>query len=342
MALHDFTDRLAVRSIIAPVDKSLLKMELTEARFLRNTNKGHNEIYIVDAFNAPNVMWEIGRLREIAFRSSGGGTGKEADIDEFDTMDDPCQQLIVWNPDAEEIIGGYRFLLGENMRLRPDGTPDIAMSHMFGYSEDFVKNILPYTLELGRSFVSVDYQSTKAGVKALYALDNLWDGLGALTVVYPKLKYFFGKMTMYPGYPRECRNMILYFLDKYFHDNERIVYPLKPLDARIDEARMRSLFVGQSFKEDYRILNMRIRQHGINIPPLVNSYMNLSPKMKVLGTAINDEFGDVEETGIFFAISDIYEDKKMRHIRTFYHRFIEYRQDLIQRMKEYARNRKQN
>ena len=333
---------MKVQNIIAPVHKSLLKMELTEARFLRNTNKGHNEIYIVDAYNSPNLMWEIGRLREIAFRSSGGGTGKSADIDEYDLMDEPCQQMIVWNPDAEEIVGGYRFLLGDNVKFDSDGMPHIAMSHMFGYSEQFLKEYLPYTIELGRSFVSVEYQSTKAGVKALYALDNLWDGLGALTVVYPQVKYFFGKMTMYPDYPREGRNMILYFLDKHFHDDERLVYPLQPLDARIDVREMEQIFVGQTFKEDYRILNTQVRRRGINIPPLVNSYMNLSPKMKVLGTAINDEFGDVEETGIFFAISDIYEDKKMRHIRTFYRRFIEYRQDLIHRMREYACNRKQN
>lgn len=330
---------MKVESIIAPVHKSLLKMELTEARFLRNTNKGHNEIYIVDAFNSPNIMWEIGRLREIAFRAGGGGTGKSADIDEFDTMDEPCQQLIVWNPEAEEIMGGYRFLLGENMKFDSAGRPVIAMSHMFNYSDKFLKEKLPYTIELGRSFVSVDYQATKAGVKALYALDNLWDGLGALTVVYPQIKYLFGKMTMYPSYPQSCRNMILYFLDKYFHDNEQLVTPIKPLDAHIDVNRMKRTFTGLTFKDDYRILNSAVRRHGINIPPLVNSYMNLSPTMKVFGTAINDEFGDVEETGIFLAISEIYEDKKMRHIRTFYKRFIEYRQQLIKRIRDNRTNR---
>lgn len=330
---------MKVESIIAPVHKSLLKMELTEARFLRTTNKGHNEIYIVDSQNSPNVMWEIGRLREIAFRASGGGTGKSADIDEFDLMDEPCQQLIVWNPDAEEIIGGYRFLLGENIKMDENGVPHIAMSHMFKYSPKFIKEILPYTIELGRSFVSVEYQSTKAGAKALYALDNLWDGLGALVVVYPQIKYLFGKMTMYPSYPMECRNMILYFLDKYFHDDEKLVEPIQPLDANINVARMQRLFVGGSFKEDYKILNTQVRAAGFNIPPLVNSYMNLSPKMRMLGTAINDEFGDVEETGIFFAIAEIYEEKKIRHIRTFYERFIDYRKDLIHRVREYARNR---
>ena len=317
-------------------------MELTEERFLRSTNKGRNEIYIVDSVNSPNIMWEIGRLREIAFRASGGGTGKSADIDEFDTMDEPCQQLIVWNPEAEEIIGGYRFLLGENMSFDSAGIPNIAMSHMFKYSDKFLKEYLPYTIELGRSFVSVDYQSTKAGAKALYALDNLWDGLGALTVVYPQIKYLFGKMTMYPSYPVECRDMILYFLDKYFHDNENLVQPIQPLETNINVRKMQRLFVGDSFKEDYRILNTSVRTRGMNIPPLVNSYMNLSPKMKLFGTAINDEFGDVEETGIFFSISDIYEEKKMRHIRTFYQRFIEYRQDVIHRIKEYARSKTNN
>lgn len=317
-------------------------MELTEERFLRPTNKGRNEIYIVDSVNSPNIMWEIGRLREIAFRASGGGTGKSADIDEFDTMDEPCQQLIVWNPEAEEIIGGYRFLLGENMSFDSAGIPNIAMSHMFKYSDKFLKEYLPYTIELGRSFVSVDYQSTKAGAKALYALDNLWDGLGALTVVYPQIKYLFGKMTMYPSYPVECRDMILYFLDKYFHDNENLVQPMQPLETNINVRKMQRLFVGDSFKEDYRILNTNVRARGMNIPPLVNSYMNLSPKMKLFGTAINDEFGDVEETGIFFSISDIYEEKKMRHIRTFYQRFIEYRQDVIHRIKEYARSKTNN
>lgn len=317
-------------------------MELTEERLLRTTNKGHNEIYIVDANNSPNVMWEIGRLREIAFRASGGGTGKSADIDEYDTMEEPCQQLIVWNPDAEEIVGGYRFLLGENMKYGKDGRPKIAMSHMFDYSRKFLEEYLPNTLELGRSFVTVDYQSTKAGVKSLYALDNIWDGLGALTVVYPQIKYLFGKMTMYPSYPIECRNMILYFLNKYFHDDEKLVTPLKPLDTNIDIHKMERIFIGSSFKEDYRILNSEIRSLGFNIPPLVNSYMNLSPKMLFLGTAINDEFGDVEETGIFFSISDIYEDKKMRHISSFYQRFISYRQEMIHRIKEYALSKKQN
>lgn len=302
--------------IIDAIPQALIEAELTEERFLRNTNKGGNKIYVVDAYNSPNVMREIGRLREIAFRAAGGGTGKDCDIDEFDTMMPPCQQLVVWDPDAHLILGGYRFIIGKNIKMK-DGKPNIATSHMFNFSQEFVDNYLPYTLELGRSFVRTEYQSSKEGAKALFALDNLWDGLGALTVVYPEIKYFFGKVTMYPSYSVCCRNMILYFLNKHFPDNDSLVTPIKPLDTNIDEKAMERIFVGENFKEDYKILNKAIRDCGYNIPPLVNAYMSLSPTMRMFGTAINDEFGDVEESGIFLTIDEIFEEKKQRHIDTY-------------------------
>lgn len=304
--------------IIDPVDPILLERELTADKFLRPTNKGGNRIYVVDAFNSPNVMREIGRLREIAFRSAGGGTGKDCDIDSYDTMSPPCRQLLVWDPIGKLILGGYRFIIGPDICFNPDGTPRIATAHMFRFSDKFIREYLPVTIELGRSFVRLEYQSSRAGAKAIYALDNLWDGLGALTVVYPEVKYLFGKMTMYPNYPAECRNMILYFLNKHFPDRENLVTPISPLDTDIDTESMADLFIGATFKEDYRILNAAVRTHGLNIPPLVNAYMSLSPTMKIFGTAVNDEFGDVEETGLFIAISEILEEKKQRHIESYH------------------------
>jgi len=303
--------------IIDPVDVKLLEAELTADRFMRKTNKGNNDIYIVDAHCAPNVMREIGRLREIAFRTAGGGTGKACDVDEFDLMDPPCRQLLVWDPEEKLITGGYRFILGRDIHINSDGSPRIATSHMFSFSERFMSDYLPYTIELGRSFVRLEYQSSKAGAKALFALDNLWDGLGALTVLHPEIRHLFGKFTMYPSYDRECRDMLLYFLRKHFPDPDRLVRPFKPIAADFPPEKYASMFPGNDFKEDYRILNAAIRDHGINIPPLVNAYMSLSPTMKIFGTAINDEFGDVEETGIFLTIEDIFEEKKQRHIETF-------------------------
>ena len=303
--------------IIQPVDRRLLKSELTPERQLRMTNKSHNEIYIVTAQNSPHVMKEIGRLREIAFRNAGGGTGKAVDIDEFDTMDGGYKQLIVWNPDAEDIIGGYRFLYGTDWKMNANGQPLLATSHMFRFSEKFLNEYMPYTVELGRSFVAVEYQSIRKGAKSIFALDNLWDGLGALTVINPNLKYFFGKMTMYPSYIRRGRDMILYFLKKHFDDKENLITPMKPLIIETDPRELEALFCQDDFKEDYKILNREIRALGYNIPPLVNAYMGLSPTMKLFGTAINNGFGDVEETGILIAVDEILEEKRVRHIDSF-------------------------
>lgn len=308
------------QQIIDPIPTEAIIAELTPDRFLRETNKGHNQIYIVDGRTAPNIMREIGRLREIAFRAAGGGTGKDCDIDRYDLMEPPCRQLFVWDPDAKLILGGYRFITGKDIAMMPDGTPRIATAHMFRFSDSFINEYLSLTIELGRSFVRLEYQSSKAGAKALYALDNLWDGLGALTVVHPEIKYLFGKVTMYPGYNKQCRNMILYFMNKHFSDPDRLVRPIHPLDTETDLQSMRDIFTGADYLDDYKILNKAIRANGINIPPLVNAYMSLSPTMRVFGTAINDEFGDVEETGIFLAISEILEEKKQRHIGTFHPR----------------------
>lgn len=303
--------------IIPPVSKELLKSELTSDKQLRMTNKSNNQIFIITAHNAPNVMLEIGRLREIAFREAGGGTGKEADIDEFDTCENCYKQLIVWNPEEEEIIGGYRYLLGTDWQYDAAGQPILATSHMFRFSEKFIRDYAPWTVELGRSFVSLPYQSSKKGAKSLFALDNLWDGLGALPVIRPNIRYYFGKMTMYPSYIRKGRDMILYFLKKYFDDKENLIIPMKPLKIETDIQELETLFCGNSFKEDYLILNGEIRKMGYNIPPLVNAYMGLSPTMKLFGTAINDGFGDVEETGILIALDEIFESKRKRHIDSF-------------------------
>jgi hypothetical protein len=303
--------------IISPISKELLKSELTAERQLRMTNKSNNEIYVVTAHQAPNVMKEIGRLREIAFREAGGGTGKDMDIDEFDTCENCYKQLIVWNPEEEEIIGGYRYLMGTDWEMDANGQPLLATSHMFHFSEKFLKEYMPYTVELGRSFVSLEYQNVQKNTKSIFALDNLWDGLGALTVLFPNVKYFFGKMTMYPSYVRKGRDMILYFLKKHFDDKENLIVPMKPLKIEADPEELKQLFCGKTFKEDYRILNTEIRKMGYNIPPLVNAYMGLSPTMKLFGTAINYGFGDVEETGILIAVDEILEQKRVRHIDSF-------------------------
>lgn len=303
--------------IIAPVSLELIKAELTPNKKLRDTNKSHNEIYVINHHDSPNVMREIGRLREEAFRDSGGGSGLSMDIDEFDTMENPYQQLIVWDPDAERILGGYRYILGPDIKLGEDGQPLLATSHMFHFSDRFIKEYLPYTIELGRSFVSPEYQSSKAGAKGLFALDNLWDGLGALCIINPAMKYFFGKMTMYPEFNRQARDLIQHFLFKHFEDKEKLVTPVDPLRIETDRSYMDSILKEDDFKNDYKCLNAEVRKLGENIPPLVNSYMSLSPTMRTFGGGINHEFSEAEETCILITFDEIYEAKKARHIDSY-------------------------
>lgn len=306
-----------MQDIIKPIDRTLLKAELTKDKMLRSTNKSSNEIYIITAHDAPHVMQEIGRLREIAFRFYGGGTGRPVDIDVYDTMEDAYRQLIVWSPEDEQILGGYRFLCGSDVKFDKEGKPILATSHLFNFSDQFIREFLPSTVELGRSFVALEYQSTRAGAKGLFVLDNLWDGLGALSVVDPSLNYYFGKVTMYNTYNSEARNMILYFLNLHFPDTDKLITPVHPLQTHMDMEKMKTLFHHDNFKDNYKILNQEVRKFGINVPPLVSAYMSLSPKMRVFGTAINHEFGEVEETGILIAINEILEDKKKRHIETY-------------------------
>ena len=304
-------------TIIAPVERDLLAAELTPERKLRTTNKGGNEIYVVTYHQAPNVLRESGRLREIAFRTAGGGTGKACDLDESDVCEHPYYQLIVWNPASSEILGGYRFLPGAEAAFDQSGQPILATSHLFHFSDEFLRDYFPRTVELGRSFVTLEYQSSRAMTKGLFALDNLWDGLGALTVVIPGLKYFFGKMTMYPSFDRQARDMILFFLQKHFGDCDNLVTPFQPVRLVSEQADLDQLFCEDDLKRDYLILNRAVRRLGYNIPPLVNAYMGLSPTMRCFGTAVNDTFGNVEETGILIAEDEILEEKRKRHIDSF-------------------------
>jgi len=302
-----------MKDVIEAVDKKLLEKELTPERFLRKTNNGGNELYIINHHNSPNLMREVGRLRELTFRNAGGGTGKEIDIDKFDTQEDPYEQLISWDPEEKEILGGYRFHV-----CTKDSDPDnLATSKLFEFSDEFSKEYLPYMIELGRSFIQPKFQSASAGRKALFALDNLWDGLGALVIENPQIHHFFGKVTMYPHFNKEARNMILHFLKTQFPDEKNMVIHRKPLDLGIDIDKMETMFIGKDYKENYKILQKHGRTLDLNIPPLINAYMNLSPTMKFFGTAINEAFGGVEESGIMITINDIFPTKVQRHIETY-------------------------
>lgn len=305
--------------IIPRVDRKLIKSELKNKNFLRKTNFGNKEIYITTAHLSPNIMKEIGRLRELSFALDGGGTGNPCDIDEFDTLPEPnCfKQLFVWSPEDEEIVGGYRFIHGSNMMIRENGTFATPTAELFHYTDEFINNYLPYTVELGRAFVQPEFQPSNNLRKGMYSLDNLWDGLGGIALEIPETRYFFGKITMYSQMNRQAKDLILYFYKKHFPDRDGLVWPFESLEILSDYNELVKLFNGRNYKEDYQILLRAVRSLGCTVPAMINAYMHLSPTMRSFGTAKNHEFGETDETGILVTLRDIVPDKRSRYIESY-------------------------
>ena len=306
-----------MKEVVPPVDRELLVEELTPEKFIRETNNGNNEVYVVTYHDSPNVMREIGRLREITFRLAGGGTGHELDIDEYDTAEIPYKPLIVWDPQEQDILGGYRYILGEDMKLTDSGMINLATAPLFDFTEKFIKEYVPYMIELGRSFVQPAYQSSNRNKKSLYALDNLWDGLGAIWKDNPQYKYFFGKVTMYTSYNREARDLVLSFMKKHFCDKENLLRPYSPLVIEMKKEEVESILTADNFQDDIKLLSQAVRARGEVIPPLINAYINLSPTLRCFGTVLNNHFGDVEETAILVTMSDMYPVKFERHVDSY-------------------------
>jgi hypothetical protein len=307
-----------MKEIIAPVNPELIESELTEERFVRHTNKAGNRIFRLDARSAPHTMREIGRLRELSFRQGGGGSGEELDIDRFDTLDSPYNQLIVWNPDAREIIGGYRFFEGKDASIKTDGQPDMAIEHIFDLSERFMTDYLPYTLELGRAFVQPKYQGAQGGLKSLFALDNLWDGIGAIVAERPYLKYIFGKVTIYSQTDKQARKAMIFYMQRHFGDRNGLLIPKKAEELTADEAeRFGKMFGDCDYKEGFKRLSAFVRERGECVPPLIRSYIELSGSMRTFGTVFDPDFGDIYDTGLMITLADVYDIKHARYIMTY-------------------------
>ena len=305
--------------IAPPVDRELIKKELKQKHFLRKSNYGNKEIYVTTAHLSPNIMQEIGRLREISFATEGGGTGKPVDIDEYDLMDDPycCKQLFVWSPEDEEIVGAYRFIHGCNMLRREDGSIVTPTADQYQFSEEFIRDYLPYTVELGRAFVQPAYQPGNNLRKGLYSLDNLWDGLGSLALEIPETRYFFGKITMYGDLDPRARDLIMYFYQKHFPDRDGLVWPYESVSIGTDYNELVKHFNGRNYKEDYQILLRSVREYGSIVPPLINAYMNLSSTMRSFGTCPNHHLAGTTDTGILITLSDIFPDKRSRYMESY-------------------------
>ncbi len=281
---------------------TILETELLGAELLGKTADGHS-IFLAEYAASPMLMREIGRLREITFREIGEGTGKEIDLDEFDAW---YEHLILWNTAKREIVGAYR--IGNPSAIeKKHGKASLYTSTLFHFSKE-LQNVLPRSLELGRSFIRREYWNSQA-------LDYLWHGIGAYLAKHPDIEYLFGPVSISGEYTREAINCIVFYFTKWFDSKLFSVEPVIPFG--LSSARnLSSLMAGKEAQEDFMILKRKLREQGLQVPTLLKQYSELSDSGGVhfLSFGIDAAFGNCVDGFILVEVSKIKESKKRRYI----------------------------
>ncbi|WP_293267169.1 lysophospholipid acyltransferase family protein [Neptunomonas sp.] len=248
------------KTIVHPQDRRLLKQELKASELLGETVDG-KKIYLFDHCPDSAVMQEIGRLREISFRCVGEGTGKNKDLDKYDHY---YRHIILWDEDDLEIAGAYR--LAEAHKLIHDSNSPLYSETLFQYGEA----MHPYFeqgIELGRSFVQPRYWGRRS-------LDYLWYGIGAYLKKHPNVRYLFGPVSLSNRYPKPAKDMLVWFYQHYFADNNRLAKAHTPYELSSKESVL-TVFIGDDYQTDFKILKEQLNYLGVSVPTLYKQYSEL-------------------------------------------------------------------
>ncbi|WP_027857302.1 GNAT family N-acyltransferase [Marinobacterium jannaschii] len=249
------------KTIAHPQDRQSLKQELREAQRLGETSDG-KKIYLFDFKPDSAVIAEIGRLREIAFRCVGEGTGEKKDLDQYDQY---YRHLILWDEEELEIAGAYR--LAESWKLDADQNL-LYSGTLFNYSAQ-MKPYFEQGIELGRSFVQPKYWGKRS-------LDYLWYGIGAYLRNHPQVRYMYGPVSLSNAYPKAAKDMLIWFYRHYFSDQEDLGRSRSPYQIDSEtERNMARLFSGDDYKADFRILKEQLEFLGVSVPTLYKQYSEL-------------------------------------------------------------------
>jgi hypothetical protein len=267
-------------------------------------------------------MQEVGRLRELTFREAGAGFGKKVDIDDYDIGEHCCKQLIVWDPIKKEIVGGYRFNLFYDLKNKNLNDTPLSNKSFYNVSNKFVSDYIPYLVELSRAFIQPMFQPKYAGRRAAFSLDNIWDGLGALVIKYPFLKYYFGRLTFFSNYNATVRDSIFYFFQKHLKGDTFLLQAKSPLSLDTPISYIKKKINMSDIKEDYKSLQLIAKEHNTVIPPLMKSYYNASSSLKVFDPVFDSYFGSSYAAAIIVTIKDIYPSYVKRYIKP-YKKFID-------------------
>ncbi|TVR51188.1 MAG: GNAT family N-acetyltransferase [Spirochaetaceae bacterium] len=289
-----------------PVAPEHLRDEFSRLKPIREY-KGA-EVYLFRAADAPAIMDEIGRIREVEYRKIGAGRNVERDIDHFDTDPDGYAQLVAWDPENAEIVGMYRFILGRTVAHHGDLSA-LRTSTIFEFADEFVTEYLPRSIELGRSVVN---SSAKRAILGLFVV---WAGLGALVNEYPWLRYLFGNVSIYADWPQAARDALLRFLDRRHRGPVNLLrarprFRYKPSPPRSDTPVRAEL----SYDADYQALTDELGGFGLTVPPILISYMRAADRVETYDTALDPDFGAAYETAIVVDVESVNDKTRNRFL----------------------------
>jgi putative hemolysin len=294
----------SVETVAPPENPVLLRQELATAQRLGDTRDG-KAIYLCRMADAPCVMREIGRLRELTFRTVGEGCGQPRDIDRFD---EHYEQLVLWDEGEMEIVGAYR-LADAGRVLRERGLSGLYSSTLFHYGPR-CRGMLRQGLELGRSFVQPKYQTR-------HSLDYLWYGIGAYLKRNPQLRYLFGPASISRYYGSDATARLVYYYGSHFGDTALDVSPRTPfLIPAGTRAALQAEFSGIDAEEDLKSLRQSLAEAGLPIPTLYKHYAQATEPGGVVFTAFNidHDFGDCVDSFVIADLHKLTPRKRQRYL----------------------------
>lgn len=299
----NFLFDLFEETVVHPVNRKALKKNLKTAQLVGETSDG-KKIYIYDYQHDSPVMNEIGRLRELTFRTVEEGTGKSLDLDRYDTY---YRHLILWDEEDLEIVGAYRIGEAGNI-VKNKGIDGLYTSTLFNFNETF-QNYLPNALELGRSFVQPRYWGKRS-------LDYLWFGIGAYINANPHIKYLFGPVSLSNAYPSNSKELIVAFYQTQFGSLQHLAQGKRPYQPSEDVTAISEAEFSGDYKQSYKKLNMLLDLEGVKVPTLFKQYAEVCDDKgcHFIDFSIDPDFNNCIDSLILVEMEKLKPKKRKRYL----------------------------
>lgn len=289
------------RAIAHPENRKALIDELLNCQRLGETADGKS-IYLLEDTRDSALLREIGRLREIAFRTVGEGTGNRRDMDKYDYY---YKHIFLWDHADMELVGSYR--IADIHKLTPEQT--LYSETLFSY-EDSLRKKFPMAMELGRSFVQPKYWGKRS-------LDYLWFGIGAYLRQNPHIRYLFGAVSLSNDYPAFAKDMLAYYFSKYYRADFNLARSFNPYRIKpVQKAKLEQLFYHLEKEDAFKVLKKELAKMGVSVPTLFKQYSDLCEDGGVTfyDFGVDPDFGDCVDSVVWVDMLKLKEKKRKRYI----------------------------